>query len=40
MKILFLFNVNPLKLCIKYLKKNDDEKNLDKNYFYSYLKDI
>ena len=38
MKILFLINVNPIKLYKKYLKK-DDKKFKDENYF-SYLKRI
>ena len=38
MKILFLINVNPIKLYTKYLK-NDDKKFKDENYF-SYLKRI
>ena len=38
MKILFLINVNPIKLYTKYLK-NDDKKFKDENYF-TYLKRI
>jgi len=38
MKILFLINVNPIKLYTKYLK-NDDKKFKDENCF-SYLKRI
>lgn len=38
MKILFLINVNPIKLYTKYLK-HDDKKFKDENYF-SYLKRI
>jgi hypothetical protein len=38
MKILFLININPIKLYTKYLK-NDDKKFKDENYF-SYLKRV
>ena len=38
MKILFLLNINPIKLYKKYLK-NDDKKFKDENYF-TYLKRI
>ena len=37
-KILYLININPIKLYTKYLK-NDDKKFKDENYF-SYLKRI